>query len=126
MGAMQRNKGKGGELEFSKQLTWILDCDAERGRQYHGRQDAPDVHTDLDGIHFEVKRCESLSLYPAMEQAIGDAGTDVPVVAHRRNHRDWLLIIRMKDLPRFIRLTKDRLQGERDDRTPPDSGLPTA
>lgn len=109
MGSMQRNKGKNGELEFAKELTWLLDCETCRGRQYHGRQDAPDVYTDLEGVHIEVKRTEALSLYTAMEQAIGDAGSDVPVVAHRRNHKDWLLIIRLKDLPEFIRKLKDRL-----------------
>ncbi len=109
MGAMSRNKGKNGELEFAKELTWLLECETCRGRQYHGRQDAPDVHTDIEGIHFEVKRVESLSLYPAMEQAAGDSGTAVPVVAHRRNRKEWLLIIRMKDLPEFIRKVKDKL-----------------
>lgn len=121
MGAMSRNKGKSGELEFAKELTWILKCEAERGRQYHGRQDAPDVHTDLDGIHIEVKRVEVLSLYPAMDQAVADAGTDVPMVAHRRNRKPWLLIIRMSDLAEFVRRIKDRLPGEEDDRTLSDS-----
>ena len=115
MGGKSRWKGQDGEREFAKELTWILDCIAERGRQYHGRQDAPDVHTDLDGIHFEVKRTEALSLYPAMDQAIGDSGTDVPVVAHRRNNKPWLLIIQMKDLVEFIRRVKDRLPGESED-----------
>ena len=115
MGGKSRWKGQDGEREFAKELTWILDCIAERGRQYHGRQDAPDVHTDLDGIHFEIKRTEALSLYPAMDQAIGDAGTDVPVVAHRRNNKPWLLIIQMKDLAEFVKRVKDRLPGERND-----------
>ena len=104
-----RNKGKSGELEFSKELTWIFDCEACRGRQHHGRQDAPDVYTDLEGIHFEVKRTETLSLYAAMKQAIDDAGTNVPVVAHRRNHREWLLVLRMSDLTRLIELLKDKV-----------------
>lgn len=106
MGRMQRNKGKAGELEFAHELTWTLDCEACRGRQYHGRQDAPDVHTDIKGVHFEVKRTEALSLYTAMQQAEEDSGGDVPVVAHRRNNRPWLLVLRLDDLPRFVDLVK--------------------
>lgn len=110
IGRKSRNKGKSGELELSKELTWQVDCEACRGRQYHGRQDAPDVHTDICGIHFECKRTESLSLYPAMEQAIADAGDSIPVVAHRRNGKKWLLVIRLSDLAAFVRNLKDRVK----------------
>lgn len=109
-GRMSRNKGKQGEREFAKELTWVLDCMACRGRQYHGRQDAPDVYTDIEGVHFEVKRTESLSLYTAMKQACDDAGDAVPVVAHRRNDREWLLVLRLGDLPDFIKVLKERVQ----------------
>ena len=55
---------------------------------------------DIPGIHIEVKRTERLSLYPAMRQAIEDAGAGkVPVVFHRQNHEDWLAIVRLNDLP---------------------------
>ena len=110
MGRMQRNKGKRGELEFSKELTWTFDCTACRGRQYHGRQDAPDVYTDIEGIHFEVKRTESLSLYAAMGQAIEDAGDSIPVLAHRRNNKEWLVVVQLKDLPEFLRRVKEHLE----------------
>jgi hypothetical protein len=41
---------------------------------------------------------EALSLYPAMEQAIRDADEGkIPVVAHRRNHKEWLVIMRLDD-----------------------------
>ncbi len=109
---MSRNKGKGGELEFAHELTWQFDCSAERGRQYHGRDDAPDVKTDIEGIHFEVKRTESLSLYAAMEQAIEDAGDAIPVVAHRRNNKDWLVVVRLNDAEKLIRILSKRLFGE--------------
>lgn len=109
-GRMSRNKGKSGELEFAHELTWQIECEACRGRQYHGRQDAPDVHTDIEGIHFEVKRTESLSLYSAMEQAMADAGLAIPVVAHRRNDRDWLLVLRLDDLARFVKELQGRVK----------------
>jgi len=103
-GSRSRDKGQRGEREFAAELSRVLGCEAHRGRQYHGGQDAPDVKTDLEGVHWEVKRCESLSLYPAMEQAVGDAGEDVPVVAHRRNNRKWLVVLELDDLPRLVKM----------------------
>jgi hypothetical protein len=109
MGRMSRNKGKGGELEFSKELTWQIDCTARRGRQYSGDPDAPDVKTDIDDLHFEVKRTESLSLYRAMSQAIEDCGDKIPVVAHRRNNKPWLIVLRLDDLNKFVNVLKDKV-----------------
>jgi hypothetical protein len=40
-------------------------------------------------------------LYEALEQAIADAGEKVPVVAHRQNHKPWVVIARLEDLPRL-------------------------
>lgn len=102
-GRMSRNKGKGGELEFANKLGWMMnDPNVRRGRQFCGGQDSPDVRNDdcLPKVHVEVKRAESLSLYKALAQAEEDAGEGkIPVVAHRRNNRPWVLIIRMDDLP---------------------------
>lgn len=95
---MSRNKGKEGEREFARELTWILDCEAYRGRQFHGREDAPDVKTTIAGVHFEVKRTEAVSIYRAMEQAEADAGEQIPVVAHRRNNKPWLVVVKLSDL----------------------------
>ena len=102
MGRMSRNKGKVGELEFAKELMKVIPCKAHRGRQFHGRDDAPDVQTDIEGVHFEVKRTETLSLYRAMKQAADDAGEAIPVVAHRRNNKDWLVVVRLADLPKLV------------------------
>ena len=40
-----------------------------------------------------------MSGYEAMAQAIGDSQTngDVPMVAHRKNNCDWLIVMRAKD-----------------------------
>jgi len=107
MGSMSKNKGKRGELECAAELRRLFGVDARRGQQYCGGGDSPDVITEL-AIHCEVKRCERLSLYPAMRQAIADAGTGkVPVVFHRQNHEDWLMVLRLNDLPELV----DRLAG---------------
>lgn len=93
MGRMQKRKGAAGEREAAQAITEHLGLDANRGRQYHGGTDAPDVRIGLPGVHIEVKRCETLSLYVAIDQAQTDAGDSVPVVLHRRNHQPWLAIV---------------------------------
>lgn len=102
-GRRSREKGQRGERE------WAAACTAEgfpahRGRQYHGGQDSPDVRTALDhAIHFEVKHTERLSLYDAMQQATEDAGERMPVVAHRRNNHEWLVVLKASDFFRLVR-----------------------
>lgn len=101
MGSKSRNKGKRGEREAAAAISRHLGVPARRGVQYHGGEDSPDLVTGLAGVHFEVKRTETLSLYDAMGQAIDDAGDKVPVVLHRRNNRVWLAACRLEDLPRL-------------------------
>jgi len=38
-----------------------------------------------------------------MRQAVNDAGTNkVPVVFHRQNREDWLVVVRLNDLPELV------------------------
>jgi len=102
MGKKSLTKGKVGERELAAELRRLFGVDARRGQQYCGGSDSPDVVVDLP-IHCEVKRTERLSLYPAMRQAVKDAGTNkVPVVFHRQNREDWLVVIRLNDLPELV------------------------
>jgi len=101
MGAKSRRKGQRGELEAAAELRRLFRVEARRGRQYHGGDDAPDVKTAIEGVHFEVKRVEALRLYPALAQAAGDAGPKVPVVLHRANGQPWVAIVPLNDLPRL-------------------------
>jgi len=103
MGRMSKNKGKVGERELAGELRRLFGIEARRGVQYHGGAGSPDVVADIPGVHIEVKRTERLSLYPAMKQAVGDAGEGkVPIVFHRQSRQDWLAIIRLNDLPELI------------------------
>ncbi len=98
-GRKSRSKGARGEREWAAYLAEHFGCeDAHRGRQYHGGPDSPDVANGIPGTHCEVKRCEKLSLYEAMEQAECDAGDDTPYVAHRRNGNRWLVVCYADDL----------------------------
>jgi len=94
-----RDKGQRGERELAAELRRLFRVEARRGVQYQGGSDSPDV-VGLPGVHVEVKRRESLSLYPAMAQSIEDSGeAEIPIVCHRRNNREWLAIVRLDDLP---------------------------
>ena len=95
MGKMSREKGKRGERELASVLR-SYGYAARRGVQYHGGKDSPDVD-GLPGIHIEVKRTERLNLYDALTQSKADAGNDMPVVIHRKNDCEWVVIQPLKD-----------------------------
>lgn len=95
MGKMSKTKGAAGEREVARLLR-EHGFETSRGCQYHGGPDSPDV-VGLPGVHIEVKRCEKLSLYEAMSQAKRDCGTSKPIVIHRRNNCEWLVIQPLKD-----------------------------
>ncbi len=59
----------------------------------------------LAWVHFEVKAVERLNIEDAMEQAWRDAGGKVPLLAHKRNHRRWLVTMDAETLFRFLRGT---------------------
>lgn len=99
-GKRARTRGQTGERQFAKWLRvhgWFPK--ACRGRQYQGRDDAPDI-AGTPGIHFECKFVERLSPYAALRQAAEDAGDSVPVVATRKSHGDWHLFLKAEDLPK--------------------------
>jgi Holliday junction resolvase len=108
MGAMSRRKGQRGELEVAELLR-AHGFQAERGRQYSGSPDSPDVRHDIPGIFLEVKRTERFNLYAALEQAKQDRRPgDIPVVMHRQNGRGWVavlpaahLLVLLRELKRF-------------------------
>lgn len=106
MGKFSRNKGKVGERELARELARVLGVTARRGVQFQGGPDSPDVVVDIPDLHIECKRTERFRLYDAVEQAVEDAGTKIPVVLHRANKKPWVAVIRLDDLPRLA----ERLQ----------------
>src|SRR6516164_3370506 len=109
-----REKGKRGERQWRDELRANGYC-ARRGQQFSGSAESPDVVCDsLPWIHFEVKAVERLNIEEAMEQARRDAGRDqgsagasphrrVPIVAHRRNFRPWLVTMGAETFFQFLR-----------------------
>ena len=114
MAINSKKKGKAGELE------WVQFCkehgfdESHRTAQYCGNTgDASDV-IGLPGIHQEVKRVESLNVQTAIEQAIRDSKAEgkesIPIVAHRRNRKEWLVTMRAED---WFKLYREWESGQR-------------
>ncbi len=104
-GRLSKEKGKTGELEVVHLLKQH-GFEAERGQQYHGRGDAPDVVHNMEGLFVEVKRTgKQTALWDAMEQAEDDMNEgDVPVVFHRKDGKKWLAILDADD---FLNMMKE-------------------
>ena len=112
-----REKGKRGERQWRDELR-ANGYAARRGQQFCGSPDSPDVVCDsLPWIHFEVKAVERLNIEDAMDQARRDSVSamksechelgkaKVPVVAHRRSFRPWLVTMDAETFFQFLRGT---------------------
>ena len=94
-----RDKGARGERDAAQAWSSVIGGQARRGQQFSGSPESPDVVIDSPRIHLEVKRTERGNLYSWLDQAIADAGEKIPVVLHRRNRREWVLVVRLSDVP---------------------------
>lgn len=110
-------KGKRGERELAQFLR-DRGYESRRGQQFSGSPDSPDVVCEDLPFHIEVKRSETLSPYKALEQAQTDAGTKPPLVAHRRNGKEWLAILLLDDLLSLHSQTKSHHQSNQPDTQP--------
>jgi len=108
-----REKGKRGERAWRDELR-ANGYDARRGQQFSGSPDSPDVICDaLPWLHFEVKCVERLNIEDAMDQSRRDAqagpaptalrAEKIPLVAHKRRHRRWLVTMDAETFFRFVR-----------------------
>ena len=86
-----------GEREFAALCREHGIQDAQRGQQFAGGFDTPDVK-GIPGIHAEIKRVERININEAMKQSIKDSEDKaIPIVAHRRNREAWLITMRAAD-----------------------------
>lgn len=95
-----RAKGAAAERQAAAAIARQFGCEARRGQQFSGSPDSPDIVSSLP-VHWECKRVEKGNLYQWLEQACRDAGDKVPVVIHRRNNHEWVLVMRLKDASEF-------------------------
>ena len=63
----------------------------------------------LPGVHVEVKRVERLNIEDAMSQARRDSQRSgrVPIVAHRKNHCEWLITMTAEDWFEMLKEWRD-------------------
>lgn len=112
-GRRSRNKGSRGERELAAELTRITGHPFGRTAQRTGKLGDSDVVSESLRWHVESKRSEKLNLYAALDQAIGDCKEgNLPLVAHRKNGKPWVAIIRLDDL---VLLAKTLLEGKTHD-----------
>jgi Holliday junction resolvase len=98
-----RQKGKRGERQWRDELR-AAGYDARRGQQFCGSPDSPDVVcAALPWIHFEVKAVEKLNIWDAMDQARRECAAKIPIVAHKRNFRAWLVTMEAETFFRLLR-----------------------
>ena len=102
-------KGKSGERELAAVLkSYGYSC--RRGQQFCGVNGDADV-VGLPGIHIECKRVEKLNIYDAIEQSKNDAKEDeIPVVMHRKNRKEWLVTMPLKEWMKLYRVMKREKQ----------------
>lgn len=102
MGRKSREKGKKGEREAAAEWNRLFGTEVRRSVQFSGRSDTSDDLVGQEGVAIEVKRCEALAVYQAIERCADDAREGaVPLVLHRKNGKPWLAIVRLDDLPQL-------------------------
>lgn len=103
MGKMSRDKGAVGEREFIQRHLLPYWPEAKRNLDQFG-DDTRDCIV-LNGVHWQIKRTETLRLYDAVKQAETEAApTDLPVVAFRRNHQPWRVVVDAGEFVSLLRL----------------------
>ena len=101
MARAERDKGKRAEREVAA----ILRSHGFRARR-DGRLDADLAH-DVAGVHFEVRRRETLALPAWTRDCERAAGGRVPVVAYRRSAEPWRAVLPLDELARLLALERD-------------------
>lgn len=98
-----RSKGKRGELELAAFLR-ERGIAARRGQQFKGGEGSPDVVSAFPHVHWEAKRVEAGNPYDWLDQARRDGGEGkLPIVAHKRNRRDWIAILPLDQLVELLK-----------------------
>jgi hypothetical protein len=76
-----------------------------RSQQFCGRAgDADLLVTEHPDLFVECKLVQVLNITAAVKKAVEDAGAALPAVFHRRDREEWLMTIRLTDLPRLVQM----------------------
>ena len=104
-----KRKGAAGELEAAHALNAVLPhAKARRAQQYCGHETAADLVCEgLDGVMVEVKRRQSMNIHKVMKEAQATStDAQLPIILHRKDNEEWLLTIRLEDLPKALQKLK--------------------
>ena len=97
-----KQKGSAGERELAGKLR-EYGFAARRTQQFCGAAGDADVEcTELSNYHIECKRVERLNIDQAISQAVNDCHDKTPIVAHRRNHKPWLVTMFLEDWLKLV------------------------
>ncbi len=106
-GRSSKQKGASGEREFRDLLRAHGFEAARHGRNSFGpdgERTHEDVTHNIRGIHFEVKRRETMDVPSWFAQARAEAPAKTPVIAWRSNRQPWRVILDAED---FLNLLED-------------------
>lgn len=93
-----RAKGARAELELAKTLKEELGWQARRTAQFCGNAGDSDVTVEGLPLFLESKMVERLNVQQAMEKAALQAGSQTPLLFHRKKRTEWLVTMRLSDL----------------------------
>lgn len=100
-GRRARDKGKRGEREVCAILTqngWPAHRGWQAAGPYH-----PDIMTEFP-YWIEVKDAERLNIYSAINQAVTDNNTGIPIaVVFRKNNHKWYAAIEFDHLIELVK-----------------------
>lgn len=105
MALNSRRKGKTGELEAAQFLRELFGWTTRRTQQFaaNANADSADLRVEqTPGLWWEVKRVERLNVPKTMRVAASQCGRRTPVLMHRPSRSDWLITIRLTDLPSLV------------------------
>jgi hypothetical protein len=95
-----KRKGKVGEQEACHYLKDLFGWSARRSQQFSGEAGDDDIRVDqTPSLFWEIKREQRLNVVQAIAKAVRQAGRRTAVLMHRPNRSEWLLTIRVSDLP---------------------------
>ncbi len=103
-----RAKGARAERLLAQTLREVMGwSSARRSQQFSGCVEggaADLVIAEAPMLHVESKMVEALSIHPVMQRAVQEAGTKLAVVCHKKKRTDWLITLRLTDLPRLVEM----------------------
>ena len=108
-----RTKGARAERDLASFLREEYGWTARRTAQRMGKSgDASDVVVEeMPDLHLECKMVERLNLEKAMEQAVRDCLSKIPVVCHRKCRGEWMLTVHLKDLQQLATMIQESRTG---------------